>query len=236
MAAQPPVPGRVPASASPIVSDHVATIRMTLSVSLLTQPNDRGNLRLDAASGLIPDGAFFGLRYLVHGRARRAVVQTLRVTEAGGGRDLVTVRIISDGAAAARAEQRQVVGVTGRARRISDDPVEAVRAFAVQFADISRTGVALSSEVPLAAGDRIALELTADEGSVDVEVVRHDEEAVAPFGARFLDAAAGEQFFARVLGAIWTEPPRVVEDMVGEAPKGERPWSGGSGMRTRRAS
>ena len=127
MAAQPSPPERVPASASPIQSDQVETIALTLSVQLLSQPNERGNLRLEAPADLVPQDAFFALRYYVHGRARRAVVQALRVNPAGGGRDIVTVRIISDTAVQQREAQRASLGITARARRVSDDPVEAVR-------------------------------------------------------------------------------------------------------------
>jgi hypothetical protein len=208
---------------------------MTLSVSLLTPPNDRGNVRLDAATGLIDEGTVFSLRYLVHGRPRRAVVQCLRVTHAGAGRDVVTVRIVSDAAAQARDEQRRSLGVVGRARRVSDDPVEAARAFAVELADISRTGVGFASEVVLAAGEQIAVEVEGDDEPTAVVIVRHDPDAPAPYGARFVEGAAGEAFFASMLGAVWKKPAAQVEELVGEAATGPRP-SRGSGMRTRRAS
>jgi hypothetical protein len=203
-------PERVAASASPIQSEQVETIPLTLSVQLLTQPNERGNLRLEAPADLIGEESFFALRYFVNGRARRAVAQALRVTGAGGGRDIVTVRIISDTAVQQREARRSTLGITARARRVSDDPVEAVRDLEVELVDASRTGLGFDSLVPFTHGDRLVIDLDLDGQEplpAEVEIVRHDAQLATPYGARFIDRELAGPFFARVLDAVWNEAP-----------------------------
>jgi hypothetical protein len=177
-------------------------------VQLLTQPNERGNLRLEAPADLIGEESFFALRYFVNGRARRAVAQALRVTGAGGGRDIVTVRIISDTAVQQREARRSTLGVTARARRVSDDPVEAVRDLEVELVDASRTGLGFDSLVPFVHGDRLVIDLDLlgqDPLPAEVEIVRHDAQLATPYGARFIDRELAGPFFARVLDAVWNE-------------------------------
>jgi hypothetical protein len=232
-------PERVPASASPIQSDQVETIALTLSVQLLAQPNERGNLRLEAPADLVPPDAFFALRYYVHGRARRAVVQALRVSAAGGGRDTVTVRIISDTAVQQREAQRSSLGITARARRVSDDPVEAVRVVEVELVDASRTGVGFDSRVPFAHGDRLVLDLDVANDEpypTEVEIVRYDAQLTTPYGARFVDRDHAGPFFARILEAVWTEPAAPADEMIGSPASTPPPASSTPGMRTRRTS
>jgi hypothetical protein len=202
-------PERVAASASPIQSEQVETIPLTLSVQLLTQPNERGNLRLEAPGDLIREEAFFALRYFVNGRARRAVAQALRTTAAGGGRDIVTARLISDTAVQQREARRSTLGIKARARRVTDDPVEAVRDVEVELVDASRTGIGFDSVMPFAHGDRLILDLDLEGHEpfpAEVEIVRHDAQLATPYGARFIDRDLAGPFFARVLDAVWTDP------------------------------
>ena len=242
MAANTSPPERVAASASPIQSEQVETIPLTLSVQLLTQPNERGNLRLEAPGNLIREEAFFALRYFVHGRARRAVAQALRVTGAGGGRDIVTARIISDTAVQQREARRSTLGIKARARRVSDDPVEAVRDLEVELVDASRTGIGFDSLVPFAHGDRLVLDLDLEGQEpfpAEVEIVRHDAQLATPYGARFIDRDHAGPFFARVLDAVWNEPAAGARS-GGPGDGGGTDAAAGttrpSGLRTRRTS
>ena len=209
MAAQASPPERVPASASPIRSDQGETIALTLPVQLLAQPNERGNLRLEAPADLIAQDAFFALRYYMHGRARRAVVQAIRVSAADGGLDIATVRIISDTAVQQREAQRASLGITARARRVSGDPDETDLVVEVELVDASRTGVGFDSRVPFAHGDRLVLDLEVASDApypTEVEIVRYDAQLATPYGARFVDRDHAGPFFARILEAVWTEP------------------------------
>lgn len=240
MAARASPPERVPASASPTQSDQVETTALTLSVQLLAQPNERGNLRLDAPADLVPKkDAFFALRYDVHGRARRAVFQALRSVAAGGGRDIATVRIISDTAVQQREAQRASLGVTARARRVSDDPVEAVRVVEVELVDASRTRVGFDSRVSFAHGDRLVLDLgvAGDEPyPTEVEIVRYDAQLTTPYGARFVDRDHAGPFFARILEAVWTEPAGAGDELIVAPAAAAQPAPSAPGMRPRRTS
>jgi hypothetical protein len=234
-------PERVAASASPIQSEQIATIPLTLSVQLLTQPNERGNLRLDAPADLIGEEAFFALRYFVNGRARRAVAQALRVTGAGGGRDIVTARIISDTAVQQREARRSTLGIMARVRRVSDDPVEAARDVDVELVDASRTGVGFSSLTPFTHGDRLVIDLDLaghEPLPAEIEIVRHDTQLATPYGARFVDRDLAGPFFARVLDAVWTEPagsgPAPAGDATPAVATAEQEQA--RGLRTRRPS
>jgi hypothetical protein len=145
----------------------------------------------------------------VNGRARRAVAQALRVTGAGGGRDIVTARIISDTAVQQREARRSTLGITARARRVSDDPVEAVRDLEVELVDASRTGLGFDSLIPFTHGDRLVIDLDLaghEPLPAEVEIVRHDAQLATPYGARFIDRDLAGPFFARVLDAVWNEP------------------------------
>ena len=226
-------PERVAASASPIQSEQVETIPLTLSVQLLTQPNERGNLRLEAPADLIGEDAFFALRYFVNGRARRAVVQALRVTGAGGGRDIVTVRIISDTAVQQREARRSTLGITARARRVSDDPVEAVRDLEVELVDASRTGLGFDSRCRSCTATGSCSTWTwwdrsrAGRGR-DRPPRRPARDAVRRAVRR---PRQGGPFFARVLDAVWNEPSAhragrcatPAQCRRGGAPEGARP-------------
>jgi len=216
MAAVDTVQERVPASASPVQADGVSTLRMTLSVALLTAPNANGNLRLEAPHAMVGEGAFFALRYYIHGRARRSVVQALRVIEASAGRDLVTVRLISDTSVVEREARREHVRLGATARRGSAD----ARPTPIELADGSRSGLGFSAAEPYAVGERVWIEVPrpdADPCLIEVEVVRADPTQPVPYGGRFCDADRGAAFFAVILEAVWSRPVRVVEEPDGLA-------------------
>jgi hypothetical protein len=209
MAAVDVVQERVPASASPVEADGVATLRMTISVALLTAPNANGNLRLEAPHGMVPEGAFCALRYYVHGRARRSVVQALRVVDASAGRDLVTVRLISDTAVVEREARREQVRLGATAHRGAPD----ARAAPIELTDGSRSGLGFSAAEPYAVGERVWIRVPRvddDACVIEVEVVRADPTQPVPYGARFCDLDRGASFFAVILDAIWRRPAKAV--------------------------
>lgn len=232
VAAKPASSPKVSASASPIPADTIGTIRMTLSVSLLTAPNGQGNLRLEGPKGMIDQGAFFALRYFVHRRARRAIVQAVRVTPASASRDLVTVKIISDTLVQQRDSRRERVNLGARARFLSGTEDDARIVFDIELADVSRSGVGLDSHVELVPGDR--LQVMIGDAAAVVEIVRYDPLAPVPFGGRFLDASEADVLFTASLDAIWTAPRPVAQPGPGEItiPDPDQPRS--SGMRSRR--
>jgi hypothetical protein len=195
-------PESVSASASPIPSDRVDTIRMTLSVSLLTSPNTNGTIRLQAPRNMIAEGTFFALRYFINGRARRSVVQTMRVTPASPIRDIVSVRLISDTSVMERNSRREALAIQGRLQRSPGD------AFNVDIADVSRSGVGFNSRVALAAGEVVLLSVGEGRVSAEIEIMRADENASVRFGARYTDAAAGEELFTAMIAEVWREPER----------------------------
>ncbi len=224
---------RISASASPIPADTVGTIRMTLSVALLSAPTGQATMRLEGPKGLIGEGAFFALRYFIHRRARRAVVQAQRVTQASATRDMITVRIISDTMVQKRDARREYVHLGARARFLSGTEDDARIIFDVELADVSHSGAGLDSHVELARGDR--LEIMLGDAAAEVEIVRCDPLLPVPFGARFVDRLAGEALFATALEAIWTPPRLVAPAGPGEiAIDGGRKDSTREGMRTRR--
>ena len=157
MAAHPAPSPRTSASASPIAVENIGTIRMTLSVSLVSTPNAQGNVRLEGPAGMIAQGAAFALRYYVHGRARRAIVQAVRVSSASASRDLVTAKIISDAVVQQRDARREPVHLGARARFLSGTEEDARIVFDIELANVSRSGVGLDSHVELAPGDVLQL-------------------------------------------------------------------------------
>jgi hypothetical protein len=231
MAAQPAPSPRTSASASPITVENIDTIRMTLSVSLVSAPNAQGNVRLEGPAGMIGQGAAFALRYYVHGRARRAIVQAVRVSGASASRDLVTAKIISDAAVQQRDARREPVHLGARARFLSGTEEDARIVFDIELANVSRSGVGLDSHVELAPGDVLQL-LLGEVGAV-VEIVRRDPLLPVPFGGRFTDDTEGDLFFAAALEAIWT-PARPVSFGPGEIRMADVEESRRRGFRGRR--
>lgn len=204
---------------------------MTLSVSLLTAPNASGTIRLEAPRNMIPEGAFFALRYFINGRARRSVVQTLRTTTASASRDIVAVRLISDTSVVERSTRRESVGIEGRLQRSPGDT------FNVEIADGSRSGVGFNSHVPLNPGEELVLSVTGDEPvNAGIVVVRADANAPVQYGARYADENAGASLFAAMVAAMWRAPVRAAPaaaealDVAADATAGPTP----SGMHARR--
>jgi hypothetical protein len=232
VAAQPTPPPRISASASPIPADAVGTIRMTLSVALLTAPNGQATMRLEGPKGMIDQGAFFSVRYYVHGRARRAIVQAQRVTQASVNRDLVTVKIISDAMVQQRDARREPVNLGARARFLSGTEDDARILFDIELADVSLSGVGLDSHVELTKGDR--LEVQIGDVTAEVEIVRADPLASVQFGGRFVKAEEGAALFAIALDAIWSAPRIVPQAGPGEIAIRDPDQSRNGGMRTRR--
>ena len=227
-------PESVSASATPIPSDRVDTIRMTLSVSLLTSPNANGTIRLQAPRNMIPEGTFFALRYFINGRARRSVVQTIRVTAASPIRDIVSVRLISDTSVTERNSRREALAIQGRLQRSPGD------AFNVDIADVSRSGVGFNCRVALTEGEVVVLSVGEERVSAEIEIMRADENASVRFGARYADATAGEALFTAMIAEVWREPDRHVDatgthGTAGGAADGQGGTpSAPSGMRARR--
>lgn len=225
-------PESIPASASPIRSDRVGTIRMTLSVSLLTAPNANGTIRLEAPRNMIAEGTFFALRYYVNGRARRSVVQTVRTTAASAIRDIVSVRLISDTSIVERNARRESLGVEARLQRSPGD------SFSIEIADGSRSGVGFNSHVPLQVGEVVVLTVPGDQPiSAEIAIVRAEPNEAVCYGAQYTDAEAGGALFAAMVGAIWRGPPPRAATAHQEADDGAAPGAATpapGGMRARR--
>jgi hypothetical protein len=205
---------------------------MTLSVSLLTAPNGQATMRLEGPKGMIDQGAFFAVRYYVHGRARRALVQAQRVTQASVNRDLVTVKIISDAMVQQRDARREPVNLGARARFLSGTEDDARIVFDIELADVSLSGVGLDSHVELTKGDRLEVQIGAV--GAEVEIVRSDPLAAVQFGGRFVNAEQGAALFAIALDAIWSAPRLNSATGPGEIAIPSSDQAGNGGMRARR--
>jgi hypothetical protein len=199
---------RVAASASPIDRGGVATIRMTLSVTLITTPNPAGHIRIEAPRGMINDGEFFTLRYLLFGQRRRSVVGCVRVLSQAATRDVVTCWIVSDTAVIDRAARLATGGVPVSALVVESGQLAVGTRIAITIENVSRSGVGFAARVGFAAGDRLELIVPYRyaETQAEVLIVRFDEDAPVTYGARYSNEQESGRLFAALLAALWNNP------------------------------
>ena len=225
---------RLPASIAPVHKGAIATIRMTCSVVVLTRPNATGALRLEVPRGAIEPRQCFALNYVVHGRARRALAQCLRVIPVGSSRELAKVRLLSD--AEGRAERGGSLRGTGPLQPLAT-VVRAARipagaAFPLEVRDVARRGVGFDCVLPVVVKDQLELVLGGEK--VSVEVSRAQLSAPTPFDAQIADDLAGGRFFAACLTTIWTEPTPVEKPVARPAAEAPPAPAKRLGMATRR--
>jgi hypothetical protein len=199
---------RYQASASP-VADSPATLPMTLAVTLELPIQAAGDVRLFtiyAHTGHFTTGTHFELRCVINGLHRQAIMEVLTSEPEPGGGFRVVARPLRDSAADTRRRaHRDALGVACRAHlgEASGPGMDMV------IVDSSPLGVGLSSEEGLMIHVKVTLVVAGAGARVaaDVEIVRHNPQAAAPYGARHLDLGVGKHFHAALIDLLWSDRP-----------------------------